>query len=228
MTCAAPGCIARPRSPGSIYCEKHYTRLRRRGSLDLVGASPVLRHTHGYRLVHAPDHPLCTDGQVHVYEHRKVFYDAHGEGPFSCHVCGAVQGWATMHVDHLNDDPADNRLENLAPACPVCNRKRGLPVMRTTQRLKGRHITVRGVSLCLSEWSRCCGVPITTLRRRLRDGWDAATAVDTPPGPTGPKRPGGARILGGLGGPDHTRSHAENFSPAVGILAVSLGKPENG
>ena len=65
----------------------------------------------------APNHPLCRASQSgRVLEHRKVYYDIHGEGPFNCHWCDVEVNWNTLHIDHLNDIRNDNR-ENLAATC---------------------------------------------------------------------------------------------------------------
>lgn len=188
LPCSIEGCETRRRSAAAPYCEKHYYRLRRRGTMELIGASPVLEHSHGYLLVHAPDHPLCTPGQQHVYEHRKVFFDAHGEGPFQCHVCGAPQGWATMHVDHLNDVRDDNRLNNLAPACPTCNTWRGRHKVDAIIRDRAAKLELNGERLTVAEWATKLGISQVSLRWRLSSGWSLERALTEPRGKTGPRR----------------------------------------
>jgi hypothetical protein len=70
---------------------------RKMGANWRGGRSVTIR---GYVRVWAPDHPLANrDG--YVLEHRKVVYDAGIEIP---------EGF---HVHHVNEDPSDNRLENL-------------------------------------------------------------------------------------------------------------------
>lgn len=187
LSCSVEGCETRRRSASSPYCEKHYYRLRRRGTMALAGASPLRQHSDGYLLVYAPDHPLCTRGQKHVYEHRKVFYDAHGQGPFECHVCGSPQGWATMHVDHLNDDPSDNRVENLSPACPTCNQWRGRPKLDAVLRQRARKIEFAGERLTVPEWASRLGISAVSLNWRLSSGWALARALTEPRGKAGPR-----------------------------------------
>jgi hypothetical protein len=77
-----------------------------------------------YRVLRVPGHPLAND-VGDVYHHRLVAYaDRHGIcGP--CHWCGVALDWPEAVIDHLNEDKADNRPENLVVACNDCNRGRG-------------------------------------------------------------------------------------------------------
>lgn len=186
--CQVDDCGSVTRSPGATYCEKHYMRVRRRGSLGLRQLPDVVEHSNGYLLERAPGHPISPPlGRSRVYQHRKVFFDAHGIGPFQCHVCSSPVGWDTMHVDHLDDDPKNNALENLKPACPTCNTWRGKAKMIASSRKNGVQVTAFGRTQCHSEWAREFGLPLTTLKRRLKDGWAPEDAISSPSGPTGKK-----------------------------------------
>lgn len=110
--CAIDGCLSKPRGKRSLYCDKHNARLRRNGHVELWQPPKLKDHSGGYKLLYAPTHPL-SNGQPRVFEHRAVFYDAYGEGPFSCHWCNKEVSWSSLHIDHLNDKPDDNRVENL-------------------------------------------------------------------------------------------------------------------
>jgi len=67
-------------------------------------------------------------------QHRDVLYRAIGPGQHPCHWCGRLVDWAKPYpansdgltVDHLDFDPANNELANLAPSCGSCNVKRAL------------------------------------------------------------------------------------------------------
>ncbi len=168
--CRVEGCGSIANRKGACLCEAHYMRLRRTGSHELRKPKERRVHSHGYILVHAPGHPLGR-GESYVYEHRAVFHAEHGDGPFTCHWCGAPVTWETMHVDHVNSVRDDNRLDNLVASCPPCNQERGIPKMRQTQRAMGHIIHHGGESLCVSEWARRIGVKRRTLHERLRAGW---------------------------------------------------------
>jgi hypothetical protein len=185
--CIVEGCEKPIRSSKSIYCEMHYGRVRRGVRLD-VASVPKGRYEYsqGYVVVLANTHPLA-DNRGRVYEHRKVFYDAHGEGPFRCHVCQAEVNWEGMHVDHLDDDPRNNVVQNLAPACPACNQWRGKDRRAVAGSANAKPILAFGEDQTIAEWSRRYGVPHTTIRRRLADGWLTERAISTPSGPTGHK-----------------------------------------
>jgi hypothetical protein len=85
------------------------------------------RHTNerGYVSVRDPSHPLAKQRGGRVMEHRKVLYDAIGEGPHPCYWCAVILEWKDIVVDHVNEDKADNRRTNLVVSCNNCNRARG-------------------------------------------------------------------------------------------------------
>jgi hypothetical protein len=88
----------------------------------------VKKYRYAYIYLYQPDHPIA-DVSGKVMEHRMVLYDAIGTGPHACHwgcgreglTWGGIRG---IHVDHLDGDPSDNRLENLVPSCQSCNKSR--------------------------------------------------------------------------------------------------------
>lgn len=112
-------------------CEACYAYERRVGN---VGPAPKKRcgrfvTKDGYVRIRLEGHILCT-GDGMAYEHRVVLHERLGDEPStSCHWCGAVLvGWRAIVVDHLNEQKADNRPENVVPTCNRCNRARGAMV----------------------------------------------------------------------------------------------------
>lgn len=190
-SCNVEGCGNPARSSKTLVCEKHYYRQRRTGTTDLMPREmPRTRdHTGGYKLLYSPRHPISTKGQqARVYEHRAVYYKHHGEGPFSCVHCGAEVTWQTMHVDHLDDDPANNEIDNLGASCPTCNQKRGQWKAKRTARLtRSTSITWKGVTKPVGDWADELGIAPSNLKRRLRL-WPLERAMTEPRGRFGPKR----------------------------------------
>jgi hypothetical protein len=110
----------------------HYHRWYRHGSTDRVATrAESISLGRRYRTVSAKGHPLA-HANGRAYEHRVVLYDHIGIGPHACHWCDAEVDWLPkgnpreLQPDHLNNDGADNRIENLVPACRSCNSTRGL------------------------------------------------------------------------------------------------------
>lgn len=192
--CTADRCDGAATRVKHQLCEKHYARIRRRGRITTeaedLGIRADLEHSHGYVLQHYPNHPLATRRQKsRMYQHRVRYYDAHGDGPFNCHWCGCQVGWGDMHVDHLNAERADNRIENLVASCPKCNQKRGFEKMRLTHRKRSNaRIDWNGKSLCFSEVAEMIGISAQSVRWRVKNGWDAERIMTEPRGVTGPQR----------------------------------------
>ena len=173
--CSVEGCGHQTTGGRSLYCWKHYSRVRSHGDLRSkreISPPPVaVLDPQGYVLERAPGHPLANLSGSRAYQHRKVYYDAHGAGPFTCHWCAKPVTWADMHVDHLNAVRDDNALGNLVASCPSCNTRRGGWKSKVTERAKSRtRLTYLGEDLCLSEWAERTGVHRTTIARRLARG----------------------------------------------------------
>lgn len=187
--CAIDGCCSPAIRVGAGLCEKHHARLRRLGSSDLPPLPYEIEQSAGYLLTYAPSHPLTTSSQrSRVYTHRKVYHDAYGEGPFDCYHCGAMQTWATMHIDHLDDDVQNNILSNLVASCPTCNTKRGIHKMVRTMQARGTWITYGNVSLPISEFTKLIGLKTNGFKARLKK-MPLYRAVLLRPGPTSCPRP---------------------------------------
>lgn len=191
--CSVDGCQSPITRIGAGLCEKHYMRLRRNGHLlTVLEETPppaTIEHSHGYLLEYAPSHPLKKAGGNRVYQHRKVFYDTHGDGPFDCHWCGIQVTWQDMHVDHLNAVRDDNRIDNLVASCAKCNQARGHESGKATHRAKSKAaIEFNGERLTAGEWAERLGVSRNSITWRLNNGWSIDRALTQGRGKFGPKR----------------------------------------
>ena len=187
--CSVEECGKPANRVGAGLCEAHYARVRRHGSTDRVSRVKPgsLVHTAGYLLIRAPGHSLDRGGG-RVYEHRAVFFEAHGEGPFACHWCRNEITWDDLHVDHVNESVTDNSLSNLVASCAICNQARGLEKMRRTKRLQStRRYTAHGKTMCIAEWSRELGISRNAIEFRIKAGWPIEKVFSPRIGLSGPK-----------------------------------------
>jgi hypothetical protein len=177
--CQAPGCTDKRAYGRRMYCEKHYMRLRRRGSFDRQQTKDRYMHSGGYVIARDAIHPLSRNGLL--FEHRKVLHDVIGEGPIACHWCSRAVDWQSLHVDHLNEDKTDNRPENLAPSCPACNQRRGRHKMVRQMRTRhAAHLTLDGKTQTLGVWAAEIGISRSALQFRLKSGWSVRSALTVP------------------------------------------------
>ena len=183
--CAVPECGDLANRVGSGLCEKHYMRLRRKGTTDYFIPPSKKAHSAGYVLSAAPKHPRSLGG-FRAYEHRVVYTDAHGEGPFYCYWCGKGVTWQDMHIDHLDANKLNNALCNLVSSCPLCNKARGIPNLRATLLAKFG-ITFQGQAKTRKEWASALGISSASLSYRLASGWTLERALTQARGKTGPR-----------------------------------------
>lgn len=201
--CSIDGCEKDANRRGPQLCEMHYIRIRRaerrtpyvkppRAEAAKRFRKPAQerrRSSDDYWVIQCPGHPLVAGkDRQEDREHRVVFYDAHGVGPFNCHWCGIERTWENLHIDHLDDDKGNNSLSNLVVACLRCNTARGLQKMRATQRDRyATKLTFEGVTKTLSEWASAVGIAKNSLAYRLKSGWSLERALTEPRGATGPR-----------------------------------------
>jgi 5-methylcytosine-specific restriction endonuclease McrA len=187
--CKTPGCSNKANRKGAGLCEACYYRIRRKGTVHYKPL-PLYRYRYnqsaGYVWVREPNHPLA-DSKGLVYEHRFVFYERNGSGPFKCHWCQADINWDVMHVDHLDDDKTNNNIDNLVPSCPRCNQKRGEWKMVAKQRANGKQITYNGVTKTAGLWAKDLGLSRSAFIRRM-ECWPIDVVMTMPHGKTGPKK----------------------------------------
>ena len=184
--CSVEGCEKRGRRGDDSLCEMHYMRMYRNGSLEKKHVPKTYTHSAGYSMVPAAGHPLAK-GNSHHYLHRIVYHSEHGDGPFLCHWCSKQVTWDDLHIDHLDDDKANNELTNLVASCPLCNQKRGQHKIQNSWREKVG-VTAFGETLTLNEWAEKIGISRQSIIWRMKNGWDIERALSQVKGKTGPKK----------------------------------------
>lgn len=194
--CCVLGCTNYANRVGAQLCEAHYTRKRRKGTTDLVKRPAQARQSAGYVLQAANGHPLA-NGRFRAYQHRIVYYDHHGAGPFKCHWCSKEVTWSDLHIDHLDDSHDNNDISNLVASCARCNQARGAhkAVARWRERTG---IALDGVKKTMNEWAAHYGISRSAIQWRLRNGWSMDDAIKTPRGKSGPQMksmPGACKSL---------------------------------
>lgn len=179
--CVVDGCDAAPRSKGSSHCEKHYNQIRRNGHIGPIARPDLIDHSAGYKWLKAPMHQLTTPGQrFRVYEHRAEFHKQYGDGPFKCYSCDAPIDWDNMCVCRLDEDKAHNAIGNLVPACVRCRNANGITKLtRWARANRSTSIEWRGKIQPIGDWAEELGIPVWTLKRRIRD-WPLDLAMRLP------------------------------------------------
>ena len=121
--CSNPDCNSKANRVGAGLCEACYCRKRHNGSYKRNAYKYRYKTGAGYIRLLVPNHPLA-DSAGNVFEHRKVAFEKYGNGIQRCFWCGCLMMWSETVIDHLNENKADNRPENLMVSCNCCNRAR--------------------------------------------------------------------------------------------------------
>lgn len=179
--CMIDGCTKPRRRSKAGVCEMHYIRFYRTGTYELKdkGRKPRLTNPAGYQKLHKPGHPLA-NADEYVYEHRYVMYEKLGDGISECSICGSPISWGTCHIDHIDENVANNDISNLRATCRGCNTMRG----RKAEHEYGRAVAISwgGKTMTPTEWARQPGVTVSgsTIRRRFEAGQSAEDAIWAP------------------------------------------------
>ena len=183
MKCRVNGCNNKAMYKAKQLCQKHYSCERRNGTTEILNRKKKDKcfDDRGYVMLYKPNHPIATKKGL-IREHRYIAYEKYKNKEIRCEICLKSLNWGNLHVDHIDEDKANNNASNLRILCRACN------VMRTSVRKhkymhKSYHaITCNGVTKTAAEWARTLGVSVcsNTIIRRIKDGWDVADAIWTP------------------------------------------------
>ncbi len=182
MKCKIDGCDRDCMYKKDQLCQKHYFRFMRYGTYELTmkPRQKTRVHSAGYICLFMPEHPLA-NANGEVYEHRYVLYEKYGENIPSCEICGALTTWMSRdaHVDHINENKADNRESNLRILCNSCNVRRANKPENYINRAHTHTITIDGVSMTPAGWSKVEGVSVcgNTIIRRMLAGYSHYDSV---------------------------------------------------
>ena len=176
MECKIEGCSRDAMYKKKQLCQKHYFRIMRNGTSDLLERDYQKAITpNGYVTIHASGHPIAImAGRGRVFEHRVSYYDNINTNPTECDLCKMDVNWLTLHIDHINGVRTDNDPSNLRCLCRGCNTGLGY-----TETSYGTEIECRGQAMTPTAWSRQDGVNVcgATIRRRVKNGLSAEDAI---------------------------------------------------
>lgn len=184
-TCTVEGCARPAHYKQDKICQMHYFRRMRNGTFNRketkYDKQGYHNHSNGYRLLKIPGHPLARDnGQI--FEHRAVVFDKYGWNLTPCEFCGAESGWFTRktHIDHIDENRANNHPSNLRILCNPCNVSRTKKIHHSYDHCMA--VTVNGITKTPTEWARDPDVLVTaaTIRHRLKAGYTPYDALYAP------------------------------------------------
>lgn len=198
--CKLDGCGKPSHFHKEQLCQVHYFRRMRGGGFNLISGKEEIdensgfltrvptmtRHSNsaGYIRVRNNNHPLA-DKSGSLFEHRMVYFDVNGAGPFECYLCSRTITWDMLHIDHLDDVVTNNDISNLEASCPRCNMGRGYEKGRRTYRAK-YGIEFNGELKTLTEWGEILGLSNQSMRSRINK-MPLEEALTKPRGNSGPK-----------------------------------------
>lgn len=174
MKCKIDGCEREAMYKKDMVCQKHYFRFMRYGTYDLTSVRKYrITNPAGYQKVYEPEHPLA-DSCGYVYEHRFVYFNSY-KYVKGCLLCGKEISWDTCHIDHIDNDVTNNKIENLRATCMGCNVFRG----HTEISMGSLFIEFDGKKLNPDAWSRQDGVFVSgnTIRKRFLSGMSAYESI---------------------------------------------------
>jgi|ERR1700722_16536339 len=115
-----------------------------------------------------------------------------------CAICGLADTWQdkpiVLHIDHINGDPFDHRIENLRILCPNCHsqtntygskNKSGTKQKRSTREIRKRERVVHLCVFCSSPTTarthQHCWKCYCTRRKEIQSPYKQKTKIEWPP-----------------------------------------------
>lgn len=164
MECKIDGCENKIMYKTEGVCQKHYFRRMRNGTYENTRTrKKVTNNPAGYIKIDAQDHEL-SNADGYAYEHRLVYHAANNGEVSECAICGTEIDWNTCHIDHIDEDIANNDIGNLRALCRGCNVYRTRPSASNGK----TYLTAHGLTMTPTAWSRQKGVTVSGKTIRLR------------------------------------------------------------
>lgn len=116
------------------------------------------------------DHPRFGTGVFGL--HRVKIYEKYGENLPDCEVCGKPVFWDSCHIDHIDNNPQNNEIENLRPLHRGCNTSRqGRYVNKYMQGTLPYEAMIRGFVSC-KQAAEYCGMPTHQIKALYKQNPD--------------------------------------------------------
>ncbi len=145
-----------------------------------------------HRMSKTPTYSSWSKMKSRCYREKDIQYPNYGER--GIRVCDRwlepETGFLNFLVD-MGERPSKNhsidRIDTNGNYCPE-NCRWATPMEQGSNKRNNHLVEIDGKIDTITNWCRHFNIQPSTVKRRIKRGWTAASAVSTPSGPTGPKK----------------------------------------